>query len=108
MTKQRAEKPMKYHFRFIQGILTFLNSCMVSPQAKFDTRQKSKFRQIDNFLIWTCWSRKSKMAREKKIAANRLARRPAVNVTAKPRIGPVPNWYRNAAEIRVVMLESKT
>jgi hypothetical protein len=36
-----------------------------------------------------------------------LAINPTVKVTANPRIGPVPNWNRKAAEINVVEWVSK-
>ena len=37
------------------------------------------------------------MVRDTNTAVNTLASRPIVSVVAKPRIGPVPNWKRNAA-----------
>ena len=33
--------------------------------------------------------------------------KPTMSVTAKPFIGPVPNWKRNSPEIIVVKLESR-
>ena len=36
---------------------------------------------------------------ETKVAVNRFETRPATSVMANPRIGPVPNWNRNAAEM---------
>ena len=39
----------------------------------------------------------SNMVRDTKIAVKTLAASPMVSVVAKPRIGPVPNWNRNAA-----------
>ncbi len=49
----------------------------------------------------------SKMIRVHSTAVNRLAIRPTTSVTAKPLIGPVPNWNRNAALMSVVMCASK-
>ena len=43
-----------------------------------------------------------KIVLETKTAVNRFARRPATNVTANPRIGPVPNTNRKIAETMVV------
>ena len=37
------------------------------------------------------------MVRDTNTAVNTFASRPIVSVVAKPRIGPVPNWNRNAA-----------
>ena len=34
------------------------------------------------------------------VEVNRFEINPKVNVTANPRIGPVPNWNRNAAAIK--------
>ena len=39
----------------------------------------------------------SNSVRDTKTAVNTLVSRPMVSVVAKPRIGPVPNWNRNAA-----------
>ena len=47
------------------------------------------------------------MARDTKMAVNMEARIPSERVTAKPRIGPVPNWYRMAAVMSVVRFESR-
>ena len=41
------------------------------------------------------------------MAVNMLAAMPMIRVTAKPLMGPVPNWNRNTAEMTVVRLESK-
>lgn len=41
------------------------------------------------------------------IAVNRLATMPMLRVTANPFTGPVPNWKRTRAAIRVVMLASR-
>ena len=49
----------------------------------------------------------SKMTRVTTIAVNMLAIRPITVVTAKPRIGPVPNWKRRKEEISVVKFESR-
>ena len=40
------------------------------------------------------------------MAVNMEATMPRESVTAKPRMGPVPNWYRMAAAMIVVRLES--
>ena len=48
----------------------------------------------------------SKTARDTKTAVNMEARMPSDSVTAKPRMGPVPNWYRMAAVMSVVRFES--
>ena len=39
----------------------------------------------------------SNMVRDTKTAVKTLATSPMPSVVAKPRIGPVPNWNRNAA-----------
>ena len=41
----------------------------------------------------------SNRAFETKIDVNRFESSPKHSATANPRIGPVPNWKRNAAEI---------
>ena len=41
------------------------------------------------------------------MAVNMLAAMPMIRVTAKPLMGPVPNWNRKTAEMTVVRLESK-
>src|SRR4029079_5276766 len=41
----------------------------------------------------------SNIVRETNTAVNTLLSRPNTSVVANPRIGPVPNWNRNAAEI---------
>ena len=49
-----------------------------------------------------CWRRdrnSSNIVRDTNTAVKTLASRPIVSVVAKPRIGPVPNWNRNAAAI---------
>jgi hypothetical protein len=43
-----------------------------------------------------------KIVLETKTAVNRLASRPTTKVTAKPRIGPVPNTNRKMADTIVV------
>ena len=53
-----------------------------------------------------CFIHASKAMRHRKIAENMEAMMPRVRVTAKPRTGPVPNWYRMAATMIVVRLES--
>jgi hypothetical protein len=52
-------------------------------------------------------SNMSKIHRLTKTAVNTEARMPIDRVTAKPRIGPVPNWNRNRAAISVVTLASR-
>ena len=52
------------------------------------------------------WIQNSNTARETKMAVNMEATMPRESVPAKPRIGPVPNWYRMAAAMIVVRLES--
>ena len=50
----------------------------------------------------TCWRRASAISNsvfDTKIDVNRFEIRPRNSVTANPRIGPVPNWNRNAAEM---------
>ena len=47
------------------------------------------------------------MMRETKMAVNMLMMMPRTRVTAKPRIGPVPNWYRMMATMTFVVLESR-
>ena len=47
------------------------------------------------------------MVRDTKTAVNMLARMPMDRVTAKPLTGPVPNWKRKSAAIRVVMFASR-
>ena len=42
-------------------------------------------------------SANSKSVRETNTDVNTLVSRPMLSVTAKPRMGPVPNWKRNAA-----------
>ena len=44
-------------------------------------------------------STSSNIVRDTNTAVNTLDSRPMVSVVAKPRIGPVPNWKRNAAEM---------
>ena len=41
----------------------------------------------------------SNIVRDTKTAVNTLDASPMVSVVANPRIGPVPNWNRNAAAI---------
>ena len=41
----------------------------------------------------------SNSVRDTKTAVNTFESRPKTSVVAKPRIGPVPNWNRNAAAI---------
>ena len=48
----------------------------------------------------------SKMARDTKMAVNMEATIPSDRVTAKPRMGPVPNWYRITVAMMVVRFES--
>jgi hypothetical protein len=43
------------------------------------------------------------MTLETKIAVNMLATIPMISVTAKPLMGPVPNWNRKMAAMTVVM-----
>ena len=50
---------------------------------------------------------RSKSHRLTKMAQNSVATMPMVSVTAKPRIGPVPNWNRKSAAIRCVAFESR-
>jgi hypothetical protein len=50
---------------------------------------------------------KSKIQRLTKRAVNIDEKMPTIRVTAKPRIGPVPNWNRKRAAIRVVTLASR-
>jgi hypothetical protein len=45
---------------------------------------------------------------ETKMEVNRFVRRPIVSVIAKPRIGPVPNWNRNIAEMSDAMCVSSS
>ena len=52
--------------------------------------------------VATCCRRasaSSKSVFDTKVDVKRFETRPKNKVTAKPRIGPVPNWNRNAAEI---------
>ena len=46
------------------------------------------------------------MARDTKMAVNMEATIPSDRVTAKPRMGPVPNWYRSTVAMMVVRFES--
>ena len=56
--------------------------------------------------VWRLESSSSNSVFDTNIEVNRLTKSPTESVTAKPRIGPVPNWKRNRAAIRVVMFES--
>src|SRR3989338_4430955 len=51
--------------------------------------------------------RMSKIARVTTMAVKKLVIRPMDNVTAKPLMGPEPNWNKISAAIKVVKLESK-
>jgi hypothetical protein len=61
-------------------------------------------------LIVCGWSRRDRMnsnsVRDTKTAVNTFERRPKTSVVAKPRIGPVPNWNRNAAATSEAMCVS--
>ena len=50
----------------------------------------------------------SNNVRDTKIDVNRLLIKPTASVVANPRIGPVPNWKRNAAAMSEVTWVSKS
>ena len=59
-------------------------------------------RQIESLCTRRRESTRSNNQRLTKTAVKMEAMRPMVSVTANPLIGPVPNWNRKSAEIRVV------
>ena len=58
--------------------------------------------------VLRCASSASNSVFDTKVEVKRLDRSPIVSVIAKPRIGPVPNWNRNAAEMSAAMCVSSS